>query len=140
MEDRKRLLAVAGGGTLMALGLGTLLYFQSKGIDEMRTEIEQVNSKLASDRKTLERTPDLEQDIIVHRETDQVVKTLLPNDQDILNFVRTLRDFEEASGVQFSSIKDNSSRARANKNDFEKVTYSVNFESDAFQMLSLIHI
>lgn len=140
MEDRKRLLAVAGGGTLMALGLGTLLYFQSKGIDEMRTEIEQVNSKLASDRKTLERTPDLEQDIIVHRETDQVVKTLLPNDQDILNFVRTLRDFEEASGVQFSSIKDNSSRARANKNDFEKVTYSVNFESDAFQMLSFLDL
>ncbi len=142
MEDRKRLLAVAGGGAAIAIGLGVLLYFQQEGIEELRTEVSQANEQLAGDRRTIEGTPDLEQDVIVHRETDQVVKTLLPNDDDILNFVRTLRDFEEASEVRISSIKDSTtqSSSRKSKSDFQKVTYSVNFEANSFQMLSFLDL
>ncbi len=142
MEDRKRLLVVVGGGVLLALGLGVGLYFQHDSIEAMRKEIADTRTKLDNNRKTLQATPELEQDVIVHRETDEVVKTLLPNDQDILNFVRTLRDFEEESGVQFSSIKDNTAKStsKKNKSDFEKVTYTVNFEADAFQMLAFLDL
>ena len=144
MEDRKRMLIVLGGGALLAIGLGVGLYFQHKGIDEMREQITQTRTELQNANQLLEGTAELEQDVIVHRSTDEVVKTMLPNDQDILNFVRTLRSFEEESTVQISSIKDKTAAAsnsrKKNKTDFEKVSYTVQFEADAFQMLAFLDL
>jgi len=59
-----------------------------------------------------------------------------------VDFVRTLREFEERSGVTIASIEDKTesgsskSKSKKDKDDFEKVSYKIRFEADAFQMLA----
>jgi hypothetical protein len=141
MEDRKKMLSIVGGGLIAAACLGGLMWFLSDDVDKKREEIAKLQGEITSARVVIAKTPDLEREVILQRETDQVVKTILPNDEDIFNFVRTLRTFEERSQVSFSSIKDKAEPRANNKNkaDFDKVTYSLQFSGDAFQILSFLH-
>ncbi len=141
MEDRKKMLSIVGGGLFAAACLGGLMWYLNDDIDKKREEVAKLKTEIASSRNVISTTPDLEREVILQRETDQVVKTILPNDDDIFNFVRTLRTFEERSQVSFSSIKGKAEPRSNNQNkaDFDKVTYSLQFSGDAFQILSFLH-
>ena len=141
MEDRKKMLSIVGGSLFMAACLGGLLWYLNDDIEKKREEVATLEAEILSSRNVIAKTPDLEREVILQRETDEVVKTILPNDDDIFNFVRTLRTFEERSQVSFSSIKDKAEARSNNKNkaDFDKVTYSLQFSGDAFQILSFLH-
>ena len=56
----------------------------------MRTEI-------SSSRQLLTGTAAVEREVIVLRESEEVIKEILPDEEDLNNFVRGLRTFEEES-------------------------------------------
>lgn len=144
MDAKQKMLAIGGGGLVLALVQGFLIYSQRTSIAGMREEVVQLDGKIAQARKTIGETADLEREVILRRETDAVAKRILPNDDDILNFVRTLREFEEKSGVEISQIRDKTSssgnKKKKDESDFEKVAYSVSFEADAFEMLAFLDL
>ncbi|MEZ5978897.1 MAG: hypothetical protein R3F34_11830 [Planctomycetota bacterium] len=142
VDTKKRILAMGGGGAALAALLGFLVWAQSDQIDSLTEKAKGLEQDIAKARARIAQTPSLEREVILQRETDEVARTILPNDEDILNFVRTLRTFEKESGVRISQIKDksaSSSKKSKNKDDFEKVAYEVNFEADAFQLLSFLN-
>src|SRR5262245_26454903 len=120
MSEKKTQLLCAGCSLLAAAGLGTLLYFQHKGIEERRTEVEALKKTIEENRALLQQTPELVKKVIIQRETDGVIKEILSDDQDINNLVRTLNRFCEEAGFAFSSIKKQKNTKR-NKEDFERV-------------------
>jgi Tfp pilus assembly protein PilO len=142
MDERRHFMTVAVGGALGAALLGGALYFQYDSIAKKRQEIAEVEVRLEQSRSLVETTPKLEEAVIVHRETDEVVAAILPNNQDILNFVRTLQTFVESSGVRFTSIKDKpeTTSRDAKKSDFQRVGYTVQFDGDAFELLSFLDL
>jgi len=143
MDAKQKMIAIGGGGLVLALVQGFLIYSQRSAIAGMREEAVQLDGRIAQARKTIGETADLEREVILRRETDEVAKRILPNDDDILNFVRTLREFEEDSGVEISQIRDktsSSSNRKKDESDFEKVAYSVSFEADAFEMLAFLDL
>lgn len=142
MDAKQRMLAIGVGGILCAAVQGFLVYSQRTTIQSMRDEAVALEGKISQARSTIGKSADLEREVILRRETDEVAKRILPNNDDILNFVRTLRDFEERSGVKISQIRDKTSAASSRRSkddsDFEKVAYQISFEADAFQMLSFL--
>lgn len=138
MNEKKRLLIAIGVAVLVAIGLGTLIYFQRETIEKRRAEVASLTKSIEEDRTLLQKTPDLVKKVIVQRETDGVIKEILSDDQDINNLVRTLTTFAEESGFTFTSIKKQRDPKR-NKDEFDRVGYGLAFDADAFQLLSFLN-
>lgn len=139
MDHQKQFLAIVGGGVTCGLVLIGLSYWQSERISKDRDQIAQLEQQITSEKALILKTGKLENDVILQRETDAVARTILPNDEDILNFVRILEVFASDSGIRITSIKDKTPEDKGkSKNDFDRVLYNVEFDADIFQTLAFL--
>ena len=136
----KRIFAwLVGGGCAAALGMGALIYFEYESIDASHAAVAELKVGIDASRKVLTGTGALEREVIVLRETEEVIKGILPDEQDLNNLVRDLSHFETESNIQITAIKAKApDNARKDKTDFDKVGYGLSIESDAFQLLSFM--
>ena len=141
MKLDKRVIYGVGAGALAVVGgLGWLIWSEYSGIEEARGEVATLRTQLDSGRKLLTGTPALEKDVIVLRETEAAIKEILPDDKDLYNLHRDLQGFCESTEVRITSIKRKESAAARKKDPetFEKVTYELTLEGDAFQVLAFL--
>lgn len=137
--EKKRWFIFGGISLLIAIGLGTLLYYQNEGIKERRAEVAVLGKAIEEDKKLLVKTPELVKKVIIQRETDVVVKEILSDEKDVTDLARTLNQFSQESGFNLSSVKDGTRISRRSKEDFERVSYTLAFEADAFQLLTFLN-
>ncbi|HEX6885461.1 MAG TPA: GspMb/PilO family protein [Planctomycetota bacterium] len=137
--EKKRWFVMGGVAFAIAAGLSTLLYYQHEGIERRRAEVSVLKQQIEQDKELLQKTPDLVKKVIIQRETDAIVKEMLSDEKDVTNLARTLNRFSEESGFTLSSVKDGTRTTRKSKEDFERVSYTLAFEADAFQLLSFLH-
>lgn len=139
MSEKKILAWLLGLGGLAAVGIGALVYLEYGAIDESRAAVAGLKTGIDASRKILTGTGALEREVIVLRETEEVIKGILPDEQDINNLVRDLSHFQEEAGVRITGLKGKPPEInRKEKVDFDKVGYTINLEADAFQLLSFM--
>lgn len=139
MNEKRLLTWLVGGGALAAIGIGALVYFEYGAIDESRAAVADLKVGIGASRKILTGTGALEREVIVLRETDEVIKEILPDEQDVNNLVRDLSHFQEEAGIKITGLKKKGpDNARKEKTDFDKVGYQLNLEADSFQLLSFL--
>ncbi|MCY3000502.1 MAG: hypothetical protein NTV21_01650 [Planctomycetota bacterium] len=139
--DKRVMYGVGAGALALVGGLGWMIWSEYAAIDEARNEVTTLRTQLDSGRKLLTGTPALEKDVIVLRETEAAIKEILPDDKDLYNLHRDLQGFCESTEVRITSIKRKEAPAARNKKDpetFEKVTYELTLEGDAFQVLAFL--
>jgi Tfp pilus assembly protein PilO len=138
--DKRVMYGVGAGALALVGGLGWLIWSEYTGIEEARNEVATLRTQLDSGRKLLTGTPALEKDVIVLRETEAAIKEILPDDKDLYNLHRDLQGFCESTEVRITSIKRKESAAARKKDPetFEKVTYELTLEGDAFQVLAFL--
>jgi len=137
--EKKRKLVFGGVSLLVAAGMGTLIYYQHEGILQRRAEVAALRHDIEEDKKLLQLTPELVKKVIIQRETDAVVKEILSDEKDVTDLARTLNKFSQDSGFTLSSVKDGTRTTRKSKEDFERVSFSLAFEADAFQLLTFLN-
>lgn len=138
---RKMWFLVVGGGTLGAIGLGTLLWWQHGQIEEARGQVSTLRGGIETSRKLIETTGALEREVIVLRELTEVMKGILPDNDDVNNLVRTLQRFSDDSGVRIAGLKKKTEAVNKKaKSDFDKVGYTLSLEGDAFQFLDFLDL
>ena len=138
-NEKKRALLFGGISLLLVAGFAALLYFQHQTIEERRAEVATLKQSIEDDHKLLQKTPELVKQVIIQRETDGVIKGILSDEKDITDLVRTLNKFSQESGFNFASIKDGTRTLKKSKEDFERVSYSLAFDVDAFQLLTFLN-
>jgi Tfp pilus assembly protein PilO len=139
MNEKRTMITVIAAGCLIAAGAGALIYFEYENIDQSRQEVAQLRTSISTSRDLLKGTSELEREVIVLRETEQAIKEILPDEQDVNNFVRELRKFEEDSEVRITGLKKKPPEiAGREKKEFDKVAYQLTFEADAFQLLAFL--
>lgn len=139
MTEKRIFKWALGGGAMLALGIGAMVYLEYGSIDESRANVAGLKVNIEASRKILTGTGTLEREVIVLRETEEVIKEILPDEQDVNNLVRDLSRFKDESMVQITGLKKKApDAARKDKNDFDKVGYQLNLEADAFQLLSFM--
>lgn len=142
MKDKKTLRLVLAGGIGCGALLGFLIWSGYDTIAASRGEVDSLRQSIDASRKLLAQTGPLERDVIVLRETEQLIKEILPDEQDLNNFVRDLRAFEEESGVRITGLKKKADSANRKQKqdavDFEKATYQLTIEADSFQWLAFL--
>ncbi|MBK7643503.1 MAG: type 4a pilus biogenesis protein PilO [Planctomycetes bacterium] len=139
MTTKKTWIGVLGGGVLLGGALGALIWSKYRAIETDRGEIATLRTNIENSRKQIEGTPALEREVIVLRELNEVMKTILPDNEDVNNLVRTLQRFGEDSKVKISGLKPKPPDTRS-KSDFDKVGYTLTFEGDAFQLLDFTNL
>ncbi len=136
---KKRWIILTAVSLLTAGGLGFLIYFQRQRIEENRALAENLRQTIAQHRELIKTTPDLIKRVIVQRETDAVIKEILPNDEGTNDLVRALHQFGQESGFVITSLKkQRDATSKKGKQDFEKVGYTLAFDADAFQLLTFL--
>lgn len=139
MEHQKQFIVTVAGGSVLGLSLIGLSYWQSGRIAEDREQITQLETQINAEKALILNTGELENEVILQRETDEVARRILPNDEDILNFVRLIEQFASESGIRITSIKDKTPDNKSkNKNDFDRVLYNVDFDADIFQAMAFL--
>lgn len=138
MDERRHFLTVTIGGSLGAALLAGGLYMIHDGIDKKRSELAEVEVQISQARGLVETTPKLEEAVIVHRETDEAVAKILPNDRDVLEFVRRLQSFAFEAGIRMTSYDDKQDVATrdAKKTDFQRVGYKLQLQADIFGLMA----
>ena len=139
-NEKRKWIAVFGGGTALALGLGALIYSQSEKIVESEQEVAALRGQVTSSRKLIEGTSSLEREVIVQREMSSHIRTILPDEEDMNNWVRTIQDFSDDSGVRIRGLKKKPDDPRAKPGAFDNVSYTFTLESDAFQFLDFMNL
>jgi len=138
----KSMLVTGVVGVLLLGGLGTLLWWERGAIADARAAGDALRSEADRARLEIGKTAGLERDVIVQRELDELMREILPNDQEITEYVRTLQAFADNSGVSISQLKpkNNARDDKQAKADFKKVGYEITFAGDAFQLLSFLSL
>jgi hypothetical protein len=138
MDEHRHFLTVTIAGSLGAVLLAGGIYLTHDGIDKKRAELAEVEVQISQARSLVETTPKLEESVIVHRETDEAVAKILPNDRDVLEFVRTLQSFAFAAGIRMTSYDDKQDFANrdAKKTDFQRVGYKLQLQADIFGLMA----
>ncbi len=139
-SEKKRWLITVGVAILFASTSGFLIMRQEADIETARGEIVSVNQKIAQDRALIKKSPDLVKKVIIQREVDAVIQEILPNEDNLKEFVDTLHKFSEESNVKITSLAEtNQSRGNSGAEAFRPLGYSITFEGDAFQLLSYLN-
>lgn len=139
MTPKGRLITFGAVSLALAIGAGTLIYMQREEIDKNRVESTRLEGEIAKARSLLKQTPDLVKEVIIQRETDDVIREILSDEEDVNTFVRTLNGFGEGAGIAITSIKQQrSSNSGRNKEDFERVAYTLSFDATAWEMLDFL--
>lgn len=140
MSQKRWWIGILGGGSLLGFGVGALIYTEYGNIAEAREAVAGLHTGIDAARKLLTGAGALEREVIVLRETEEVIQEILPDEQDVNNFVRDLSDFKEDTGVQITGLKKKGPEPgnKKEKMDFDKVGYGLTFEADAFQLLAFL--
>jgi hypothetical protein len=138
MSDRKRWSVIIALTVLAAGAFGGMIYMEHGSIVQLRTDVSGKLKEIDDGRRLIAQTPALEKNVIIQRETDSVVAQILPSDEDLNNFVRTLRSFQEKSGARIVDVKNKNLAAKQNQSDFDRVVYTLKFDANVFQMLGFI--
>lgn len=140
-KEKKVQIGIFGGGAALALALGGLIYMQHGKIDTLNEEVAGIQTQIGSARKTIETIPGLERDVIALRELSEVIKGILPDEQNVNNLVRTLQAFSEESEVRIRGLKKKTNLGQAqDQQAFDKVAYTLTLEADAFQLLDFLDL
>ncbi|MBI5365362.1 MAG: type 4a pilus biogenesis protein PilO, partial [Planctomycetes bacterium] len=137
MNQRRWWIGIVGGGVLCAGGLGALIWYQHQSIEAAKAEATTLRGSIETSRKLIEGTSALEREVIVLRELSEVMKDILPDNNDVNNLVRTLQTFSDDTGLRTTSLKKKLENSRE-KSDFERVAYSLQLEGDTFQLLKFL--
>lgn len=139
MTEKTKWIVLVAGSFVLACAFGALIFFQQKVLTENREEVSRLHGEIDEGRALVKTTPDLEREVIVQRETDVVIKEVLSDEEEITNFVRTIQEFETNSGISITSLKkQNTDKRGKNKESFDRVAYTLTFDTDAFQFLDFL--
>ena len=139
-KEKKTWVAIFLGGGAISLTLGALIYLEMEKISTAREEVAQLRTDVAASRKLIEGTGSLEREVIVQREMSTVIRNILPDEEDMNNWVRIIQGFSEESGVRIRGLKKKPDDPRAKQGAFDQVTYTFTLESDAFQLLDFMNL
>ena len=134
-----RVFLVAMG--LLTVGLSGLVWRSSRGLESARQEAALVAERILVERARLDKTPGLEQDVLVFREISGRMAAILPDEAGLNDLVRSLQGFSEQSGVEIRSLRRAAPRGDAKRGgDLRAVSYTLELEGDAFELLRFLDL
>ena len=137
IAERRSLVAVLGSSGLVALGAIAAAVLCHRSLRAEERTIAGLREEMGKARERIAAIPARERDVILARENVDEISQILPDDKQVYDFVRRLRDFQDESEVRISSL-DDSSPKRTTAKTFEPVAYRIQLEGNLWQFLGFL--
>ena len=135
--DNQKLGMVAGAVVLLC-GLGGTGVWWAKGkVDEKRLAIEDMRTRIADAEAKIAKIPAIEQDVIILRENLNEYVKILPEEQELSNFVRITNEFVSQSGVHMRQlVPGNPTKGRGSA--FSRYSYKLELNATIWQLMQFM--
>ncbi|MEM7198795.1 MAG: type 4a pilus biogenesis protein PilO [Planctomycetota bacterium] len=137
-ENQK--LAVVGGVVVALCGLGGAGVWWAKGkVQEKHDAITGMKSEISDAESKIGKIPATEQEVIILRENLYEYVKILPEQQELNNFVRITEQFISQSGVTVTQLVPGR-EVKAGKSAFSRYTYKLELEATLWQFLQFMSL
>ncbi len=137
LNDSQKLLAIGGAGVLLSLLAGGGVYWAQGLIAEEKVAIAAKQKQVDEASVKIKKIPGLEEQVILLRENiDHYVK-ILPEQDEINNFVRTADDFVKTSGVKIKKFIDGLPKAHGK---FVNYSYRIDCTATLWEFLKFVNL
>ena len=141
LTEKQLVILIAAVSVIIAGILGTLTYLDLKKIGDMEEENLANCGKIDATRGKIDQIKGLEHDVIVLRENLNEYVKILPDDQEINDFVNRISQFSQKANVEVTSLTDKRSRQSTKaKNAFEQVIYRMRLKGNLSQFMTFINL
>lgn len=144
-HTRTRTIALGVAGVLVA-SLGWLTWTDYRALEDARKETETVRAAIVKTQADIRTVPQLEEDVLVVRETVKRHVAILPDEKDINGFVDRLSSFATDAGVKIVKLDDQEARARNNRPGkkataaFDRISYKLSLSASTDSVLRFLDL
>lgn len=137
-NETQRLLLICGVTVALCGVAGGGVYWAKSEAEAVRQRIDTTQQQITAAEVKIRKIPDLEKQVIIMRENLKEYVKILPERQELTNFVRMVNQFIGQSGVEM--LRWNPGRSGARKGaDFEEWTYTFEFNASLWQFLKFVN-
>ncbi|MBL8725025.1 MAG: type 4a pilus biogenesis protein PilO [Planctomycetes bacterium] len=137
---KKQLVAILGGGALVAgLAVGGVFYAQGL-IEEVEANIEAKQQSLAAADAKLAQVPGLEKEVVVLRENLGEFVKILPDTKDLADFLRMVNQFQRQCGIVGTSLMLRPQTEAGAGGRFSRIEYTYESTATIWQFLKLMSL
>jgi Tfp pilus assembly protein PilO len=138
---QKKLLVTMGSVALFVCMLaGGGVYYTQGLIDEIEASVqEKAQAVLAADAK-IKKIPTIENEVIILRENLGEYVKILPDDKELVEFVRMLQRFERESGIKSTGLVQSRGARRNGKGRFVPISYTYDMTATLWQGLKFMNL
>lgn len=139
MNEKQKLLTIAGVSLVLTLGAGGGVYW-AKGLVEAEGEaIAQKQAQIDAAEKKIAKIKGVEEEVIILRENLGEYVKILPNDTEVEEFVQAVHNFTSQTAVIIDSAKPGRTRGKG-AGGFSQVTYEYALQATLWQALELMNL
>lgn len=141
LNENKKLLVTGGVvAALCAAGSGGV-YWAKGMVREKQEQIAGMRAEIASARQKIRKIPAVEHDVIILRENVHEYVKILPEENELNNFVRTASLFQKQAGVGALTKFEPGRPGKAGKgSSYKRYTYRFEFTATLWQFLKFLNL
>jgi hypothetical protein len=143
--SQKKLLMTMGGLVLVVGGASAGGVYYTHGlIEAMGAQVTEKSQAIVVADNKIRKIPRLENEVLILRENLGEYVKILPDEQSLNDFLRSLQKFERQSGINGTGLKKKASRARRGKNkspgSFTPIAYTYEMTATLWQALTFMNL
>lgn len=138
---QKKLLLTIGGATFAICGLAAGGVYYAQGlIEEVDVQVTAKRGEVAAADAKIAKVPGLEKEVIILRENLGEYVKILPDDDQLNEFVRMINRFDNQSGVRGTGLKKKNVRQGKSKGRFTPIEYTYDMTATLWQGLKFMNL
>lgn len=138
--SQKKMLLTIGGATLgVCVAAGGGVYYTNGLIEEVNQQVAQKQGEIAAAKQKLAKVPSLEKEVVILRENLGEYVKILPDEQELTEFLRMLNTFEKQSGIKGMGLTEKPMRGRV-AGRFVPIQYTYQIDATLWQGLKFMNL
>lgn len=135
-NDNQRVLITAGAGVALSLLACGGVYWAYGEVEKVQQQITQKRQEISVAEGKIKQIAQLEKDVIVLRENVGEYIKILPEERELTEFLRTITQFRQQSGVTIQSVQD---QKGVSKGKFSLFKYNIKFRGTVWQFMKFLN-
>ncbi|MEQ8766226.1 MAG: type 4a pilus biogenesis protein PilO [Planctomycetota bacterium] len=134
-SDKKKIVGIASISLLLAGGFGYLTYDAHQETQTAESETDSLRQQVATARKKKEGIPELEKQVIILRENLKEYVKILPENDEVTQYITTINDFAVNAGVAVDLLRPIKAKGAG---VFERIVYQLQLNGNTAEILRFL--
>jgi len=140
LNEKQRLRGRGGGALFLCLLGGGGVYWANGLVEDETAAIAAKQGEIKAAEAKIAKIPNAEREVIVLRENLSEYVRILPNGQELEEFINVIWEFERQSGVSIGMFKPGAKSRQAKNSKFSSVVYQFELTATIWQTMRFMNL